>query len=82
METSRDISDVNAASIASSSLLGISESHLTLLKLSQASIGSTGHNSPVNETSLSSIFSKMPGELSEKIKSRPRILPQLPNSQF
>jgi len=63
METSRDISDVDAASIASSSLLGISASHLTLLKLSQALLCSTGDCSPINETSLSYIFSKMPGEL-------------------
>lgn len=66
METSRDIYDVNAASIASSSLLGISASHLTLLKLSWALLCSTGDYRPVNETSLSSTFSKMPGELREK----------------
>lgn len=66
METSRDISDVDAASLASSSLLGISANHLILLKLSQAFLCSTGNYSPVNETSLSSIFSKMPGELNEK----------------
>lgn len=66
METSRDLSDVDVASTASSSLLGISASHLTLLKLSQALLRSTGDYPPVNETSLSSIFSKMSGELSEK----------------
>lgn len=60
-EISRDISDMDAASIASSSLLGISESYLTLLKFSQASLCSTGNYSLVNETSLSSMFSKMPG---------------------
>lgn len=61
METSRDISDVDAASIASSSLLGISENHLIFLKFSQALLCSTGNYCPVNETSLSSFFSKMPG---------------------
>lgn len=66
METSRDISDVNAASITPSSLFGISESHLTLQKLSQVLLCSTGDYSLVNETSFSFIFSKTPGELSEK----------------
>lgn len=66
MGTVRDISNVDAVSIASSSLLGISASHLTLPKLSQALLWSTGSYFPVNKTSLSSIFSKMPGELIEK----------------
>lgn len=61
METSRDISDVDAARIASSSLLGISENHFILLKFSQVLLCSTGNYCPVNEISLSSVFSKMPG---------------------
>lgn len=67
MVTWREVSDVNAASIAASSLPGISASHLTLLKLSQALLRrDTRDYSPVNETSLSSIFSKMPGKPGEK----------------
>lgn len=61
METSRDISDVDAASITSFSLLGISEKHFILLKFSQALLCSTGNYCLVNETSLSSAFSKIPG---------------------
>lgn len=68
METSRDISDVAAASIASSSLPGISENHFILLKFSQALLCNTGNYCPVNETSLSCAFSKMPGV--KEIKSR------------
>lgn len=61
METSRDISDVDAASFAFSSLLGISENHFILLKFSQVLLCSTGNYCPVNETSLITVFSKMPG---------------------
>lgn len=75
METSRDISDVDAASITSSSLPGISENHFILLKFSQALLCSAGNYCPVNETSLSSVFSKMPGV--KKLKADLEVLLQL-----